>query len=322
MRTILSTADVSPLTAFKTWQEAVVERIVPVELTPLDHRPFKGTLEAADVGPLIITRVTQSAMRTVATPDTIRRHNKHDTLTVGFVLNGEVTSLQGDRQAVQRAGEIVVLDRIPTVMATRADSSSLILEIPRDRLQGMLGSVKLFSCMTIGANQASTSIAAAFFNEYVRVQSRLAPDAAARMASIGIDLIVAGIAEHMASDVPKHVHGNLVVQRAKAYIESNLHNQTLDPPHLAAAVGVSLRRLQELFHERGRSVSDWIWGRRLEIAALRLADPSFGHMALGMLAYGCGFSSQAHFSRRFRDRFGMTPSEYRHAAKLAAGQTL
>lgn len=32
-----------------------------------------------------------------------------------------------------------------------------------------------------------------------------------------------------------------------------------------------------------------------------------------MLAYGCGFSSQAHFARRFKDRYAMNPREYRHA---------
>jgi AraC-like DNA-binding protein len=32
-----------------------------------------------------------------------------------------------------------------------------------------------------------------------------------------------------------------------------------------------------------------------------------------MLAYGCGFSSQAHFARRFKDRHGMSPRDYRRA---------
>jgi AraC family transcriptional activator of tynA and feaB len=37
-----------------------------------------------------------------------------------------------------------------------------------------------------------------------------------------------------------------------------------------------------------------------------------------MLAYGCGFTSQAHFSRRFKDRHGLTPREYRDTAALRA----
>ncbi|MBL7406505.1 helix-turn-helix domain-containing protein, partial [Escherichia coli] len=77
----------------------------------------------------------------------------------------------------------------------------------------------------------------------------------------------------------------------------HLHDPTLDPPRLAAAAGVSLRRLQALFRAQDRHIADWIWHRRLEAAAQRLADPGCLHMPLGTLAYGCGFLSQSHFSR-------------------------
>jgi AraC-like DNA-binding protein len=58
----------------------------------------------------------------------------------------------------------------------------------------------------------------------------------------------------------------------------------------------------------------WIWRRRLEVAAKCLGDPDRVHAAIGDLAYRCGFSSQAHFSRRFKDRYGLSPRDYRHDA--------
>lgn len=54
--------------------------------------------------------------------------------------------------------------------------------------------------------------------------------------------------------------------------------------------------------------------RRLEVAAERLVDPGHAHLAIGALAYGCGFANQAHVAKRFRARFGLTPSDYRRAA--------
>ena len=67
-------------------------------------------------------------------------------------------------------------------------------------------------------------------------------------------------------------------------------------------MGISLRYLQELFHAQDRNIPDWIWRRRLEVAVQRLADPGFAHVAIGALAYGCGFSKQSHFCRRFKER--------------------
>ncbi|MET0529499.1 MAG: AraC family transcriptional regulator, partial [Microvirga sp.] len=293
MRTLFSTADEKPKNRFRRWRETIFERIVPVELTPLGDGVFKGVMEAADVGPLLITRVTQSAVNTAATSDTIRRHGKHDTLNVAITLSGEVFSAQDDRTSIQRAGDMVVLDRRPTTMASDADTRTLFIEVPRECLERVLGSTRRYTALTIGAEQPGTSLVTTFFHELVRTHEHLTPNMATRMAYIGIDLIVASIAERLAHEVPKNLQGTLIVQRAAAYIEANLGDADLDPAQLAAAVGVSLRYLQELFHEHERNIADWIWRRRLEVAAQRLADPGFAHLDIGPLAYGCGFKSQS-----------------------------
>jgi AraC family transcriptional regulator, positive regulator of tynA and feaB len=80
-------------------------------------------------------------------------------------------------------------------------------------------------------------------------------------------------------------------------------------------MGVSLRRLKELLHERGRHISDSIGERRLEAAAERLTDPACAPLSVGMLACGCGFTSRALFARRFEERHGLTPTEFRQASR-------
>jgi AraC-like DNA-binding protein len=105
--------------------------------------------------------------------------------------------------------------------------------------------------------------------------------------------------------------GDSIVMRAKAYVEANIKDRTLDPSRLATAIGISLRRLQELFAERDLNIASYIWQCRLEVAAKLLEAPGSGHLSLGSVAESCGFADQAHFSRRFKALHGMTPSEYR-----------
>lgn len=319
MRTLFTTSGISRTRSFGRWREAIFERIVPVEQARIGEQAFEGSLEAADIGSLLITHVSQGALRTEATPGTIRSHRKQATLSVVIKLAGTSSSAQGERESVQRPGDIVVLDRAPTVLTSSHGSRSFFLELPRERLESMLGPARLYNALTIEASQAGARLVGTFFNELVRVHDALDPDTASRMASIGVDLLVASIGERLGRENPKPLHGTLVVQRAKAHVEAHLGDPMLDPPGLAAAMGVSLRRLQELFHERGRHVSDWIWERRLETAARRLADRGCAHLPIGSIAYGCGFVSQAHFARRFKDRFGLTPREYR--AMAAQGET-
>ncbi|SFT26676.1 helix-turn-helix domain-containing protein [Methylobacterium sp. yr668] len=315
MQQVFSSSGHSFQKGFKLWREFLNERLIPTEITCLSEGPFHAKLDIAEIGPLQLSRITQGALRCETTSAGARRHNKADMVAVLLRRYGASTSLQDGREAVQRAGDILVLDPRPCVVATRIKSQSLFVEMPRERLEGMLGSTRLYSGLTIGANLPSTKLATSFIHALTEVNHQLAPDGIARMASITLDLIVASIAERLAQDVPRPLYGTVVVQRAKAFIEANLGDHDLDPPYLAAAMGMSLRRLQELFHERGRHISDYIWQRRLQAAAKRLVDPGSAHLSIGAVAYSCGFVDQAHFCRRFKALHGMTPSEYRVSAR-------
>ncbi|MCJ2050119.1 helix-turn-helix transcriptional regulator [Methylobacterium sp. J-070] len=141
---------------------------------------------------------------------------------------------------------------------------------------------------------------------------------AERMVAVGIALIVACLAGRLAMEAPGALHGTLIVQRAKAHGVENLGDPDRDPAQVAAAVGVSLRHLQALFRANGRNIAAWIWQRRLDKAAQRLSDPGGLNVSISEVAYRCGFVDQAHFSRRFRDRYGTSPREYRRAALTQA----
>jgi len=314
MQPFLSTDEVHPKTAFRRWREMVCERLAPATLQTDDASHFRGKLAVTNIGTVPISHLAYTSLRTEATADMIRRNGQHSQVYAILRLSGNASYQQGDQEAKTRPGDLVVLDARPTVCMMDANSS-LLLNLPRERLENVLGPSRLFSALTISGALASASLAQTYFQELVRVGNQLTPDGAARMASIGIDLIVASLAERLAQEVPRSTHGTVTVQRAKAYIEAHLGDQTLDPPHLAAAVGVSLRRLQELFHASGRHISDYIWERRLEVAAARLVDPACAHMSIGLLAYGSGFTSQAHFARRFKQRHGLTPTEFRQASR-------
>ena len=317
MHTLFTTAGLHPRNSFTLWRETLFDQCEPIEQQRLDDSPFAARLEIAEIGPLVISRIAQRSVRSEATPTTLRRRRSEGMVCVAFVIAGGTTSLQDDRCSVQGPGDIVVLDQRPGVVASDADSQYLFFELPRSRLESVLGPTRLYTALTLKADAGSTFLAQTFFRDLIGVRDRLDAEAAARMAEIGTDLIVASFADRLAREVPRTVHGSATVQRAKAFVEANLADPSLDPPQLAAAVGVSLRRLQELFHERGRHISEYIWDRRLTVAAERLADPGGFAVPIGVVAYECGFTTQAHFSRRFKARHGLNPRDYRSAAVLA-----
>lgn len=319
MEKIFTTYGAQAKESFDQWYRFCDERIVPMK-----HRlvgdSFSASAEGSSIGSLTITKMSLGNLELETTPQTIRhQNNRSDNIFISIILDGAVRVDQNSRSTIDKSGDIGVRDQNTAWRIEYNEQTEMVaIEIARDRLEGVLGPARHFSGMTVNGDLPSATLARSFLCDLIRLGDQLTPDAAERMATISTDLIVASIAERMALEPPKSLQATTTVQHAKAYIDAHLSDPELNSTQIAAAVRVSVRYLQERFREHGRDVATWIWERRLETAAQRLSDPACLHQPLGLLAYGCGFTSQAHFSRRFRDRFGMTPREYRHMALIEA----
>lgn len=94
-------------------------------------------------------------------------------------------------------------------------------------------------------------------------------------------------------------------------IERRLDDPNLGPARVAQIEGISERYLQKLFETAGNSFSHFLRERRLYRTKLELANPAEAHQSVSEIAYRCGFNDAAHFSRAFRERFGVSPRLFR-----------
>jgi AraC-like DNA-binding protein len=100
---------------------------------------------------------------------------------------------------------------------------------------------------------------------------------------------------------------------AERFIARNLHRADLSPAQIAAAIGVSVRRLHGLFEPTGVSVGRRIVALRLDKARRLLTGAAA--LSVTEVALGCGFDNLATFYRVFRATFHMTATEFREAAR-------
>ncbi|WP_212612725.1 helix-turn-helix domain-containing protein [Pseudonocardia hierapolitana] len=98
---------------------------------------------------------------------------------------------------------------------------------------------------------------------------------------------------------------------AKAFIAGHLGDPGLSVDVVARAAGVTPRHLNRAFAPEQTTVAQYILARRLERARADLTSPQLAHFRIADIAFRWGFSSQAHFSRLFRARFGCSPSQAR-----------
>jgi AraC-like DNA-binding protein len=95
--------------------------------------------------------------------------------------------------------------------------------------------------------------------------------------------------------------------RAKRFISQNIGNVELNVSLVASAVCLSEAYLHRLFRAEGHSLMRYVLCHRLELAAELLTRRDERRLQIKEVAYRCGFSNHAHFSRSFKRRFGVSP---------------
>ena len=141
------------------------------------------------------------------------------------------------------------------------------------------------------------------------------PMVARRMSYTLLDLIAAAYA---VTPHARQERSTLVAahrSRIMGYIEAHLRDPHLSPTTVAQACKITARYLHHLFTAESETVTQYIQRRRLEECARALIAAPMRARLVTEIAFDYGFNSLTHFGRVFRNQFGLTPSEYRRAAR-------
>lgn len=96
----------------------------------------------------------------------------------------------------------------------------------------------------------------------------------------------------------------------RAYIKNNLDDPALAPSSIASNFGISPRYLHLLFEDVGISVSKCIMRGRLEQCRRDLISVGAYRSSITEVAFRWGFNDSAHFSRVFKNYYGLSPRDY------------
>lgn len=106
------------------------------------------------------------------------------------------------------------------------------------------------------------------------------------------------------------------LQRLCQTIETLLPDPDLSLRRVADEEGVSPRYVQKLFASADETFSHYLRTRRLERCRTDLASPQHARLSISEICFRWGFNGSAHFSRAFRDQYGVSPREFRQGAAV------
>ncbi|MGJ6963122.1 helix-turn-helix domain-containing protein [Streptosporangium sp. G11] len=136
---------------------------------------------------------------------------------------------------------------------------------------------------------------------------------AAALGDTVLALLRALIASTTADSARHDVAEQTLFTRILAYIRAHLADPYLTPTQIAATHNLTLPAFRRLCDDNHIDLEQWIAHLRLDGARRDLTAPEHAHRTIDAIARAWGFTSPAHFTRRFRHAYGTTPRAFRRS---------
>lgn len=313
MHRLATTEGTVPVRRSRHWRDVISGTYFPLKLTFRDSERFDGRVEAWSFGGVSLSRLTSDALLY----ERESRHladetEEHYLVTVPAI--SDVYFAQGGRDVRCKPGGFI-LERSNEPYEFRHDERNdlWVLKVPGSALAGRIRAPDRFCTLQFDAR---TGVGRLFVDMLTILPVRFDALSAEARATLGqqlVDLIVLAMKEDertltSASSSVREAH----LTRIETHVRRHLADPDLSPERIAAACGISVRYLHELFRGSNQTVGQWVRDQRLDACRSALSDPACNR-TVADVAYGWGFADQAQFSRLFKGRFGVTPRDFRRS---------
>lgn len=305
------TAGLDEDTASATWGAVLSPLFEPRAWDNSTKQPT-GSAAGVIIGDMIIAKVTfgaqefiRNADRIAATPDHILLHLY---LSGGF--NGSITG----QNTTIGPGTVAVIDLAKEVRTRAFASNTVSFIVPRKLLTNVT-----FDTLTPRLDQRRNDLLAAHIRSLQERSMQLSEADVADTIADSANFLNRLLTLSDSSAWKTEESDNDISSLTEAAIRDNLTVSELSPDWLAQKLGISRASLYRVFANEG-GIMQYVQERRLLAVQAALSDP-LETRRLSRIAADLGFNSQAHFSRAFRARFGVTASEYRKVQIEASAAT-
>lgn len=316
----LTTRDVPPRERLGFWQEMVRNTYVPLEVArPGGAEGFFGEIDLEPLGCLNLSLLKSCGQHATRTRATIARSRGDYFFMLGQVA-GQGIVRQDDREATLQVGGWAILDTTrPYQLSFNDCFEQIVVAAPRVAVPGLSQQADALT----GQDLSRLTPLGNMFYRYLSLlhaqAGELGPEARPLLADSILNLLAATVSETLNERLQRAPQTQQLL-RIKAFILHHLRDPALSVAMIAASLRISNRYVHKVFEAEGVSVSEYIRRLRLDNCCRDLLSERSRGLSITQLAFSWGFNSAAHFSYLFRQRYGVSASEYRRRHESDRGE--
>jgi AraC-like DNA-binding protein len=302
--TVWSTDSIPQSERFSFWRETICNTIFSISpKAPCEH--FSARVRVHSCGSLRFAMCQSTSYEIIRTQRDINRAPA-DYYTVYLQMQGQTFINQCDEIAAMDRNDIVLSDcRRPYRASLSNDGLRAVAVLPRPMINSRAPWLGERPLHKIPPTSQYLDLAR---RHMLQLMSEKLNECETNLLTENLCNLLALAS---APDIPpSRLRTELQTAALLAFCKQNLHRPELSPKLVAAHFGISLRTLHGRFENLGKTFGRWLLEMRLDSCSRALKDPS-QHRYISELAYNCGFNDLSHFNKAFRNRFEMSPTEWR-----------
>jgi AraC-like DNA-binding protein len=305
----------APEDQFGAWRESIS---VVFDVEPLAgyqrERGFAASVRAYHLGGLLVSQVDFEGQQFVRD----RQRAAIDGLDhylVQLYDSGGLIGAAGERVRLLRPGDVQILDLSQHNATEAAASGTVAIVVLRDTLRRALPDIDDLHALVLRGDSAVGGLLGDYMISLLKRADLIDLADAGNVAQATTDMIAACF--HSTAETRARARNAIesaMLDRLRRHIVAHLESPALTARALCAHFRISRTQLYRLFEPLG-GVANYIQEQRLRQAHATLCNPAHDHSRIYEIAFALGFSSEAHFSRVFRVRYGLSPSDVRARAQ-------
>jgi AraC-like DNA-binding protein len=307
---VFDTAHIRPADRFDWWSTEMEEK-VGIATDRVGSDTFLGRLDILTLPPLTFLdfKVRNALARRQALQ--VRRLEWGQYFIYREMGSGGFFEI-GDRRFVTNRGDLLIYDADGAFRAQAKEAyRHQIWVLPKATLDPHLPPLPRPLALHIPARAGIADLAVAYIDTLSGMLDSL-DDLQAALIADHLGRLIA-IACGCAADGHRAAIEEAKLAQAQRYVTNHLTHPGLGPDATAAALGISVRRLQMIFQASGETFGHYVRRRRLREIRATLENPLFADRSITDIALGWGFASLPTFYRAFAAEYGAAPGDIRQA---------
>lgn len=306
---MFSTHDVTAAERGDWWREVICRHYANVDITSKVDDTFQAETRLMSLGQLQLSSIRSSAISIKKQPRDPERIDQ-DAYFAVLLLSGRYRLEQHGRMACLLPGDIAIYDATqPHDIDCAGEFSKLIFAMPRPILTTRFARPDACTAIRIAGTQGIGAVTSNFLRTLSANLDQLGQHELATISESALNLISLALASIQPTKLKHSRSQAMTLTRIKCYIAQNLSVSDLDTRIIAQAVGISPRYINVLFAQENQSLMRYVLQQRLDRCYQDIANHKQNGLKISSIAFRWGFNDLSHFSRVFRQRYGMSPRE-------------